>query len=229
MDIAKIAQEKIELMVQEGAIEKMVETNIRKSVESIVNDMFRSYGDWSKKIEEALKQKLEINLDNLDIKSYNAMVVSTIEGCLTDTIAKDSLELVKSKVTAILGIPVQKEWKLSDICKLYWQEVYNKESKILHLKISESEYGSRHIYIGYKDTGRYTNSETTEIRIHVNTKDNTVYAASTQNYGSTNPLKDRVYKGKLEAVLMTLWAHDCVLNIDVEDADDIDIPEEYED
>lgn len=225
MDVAKIAQEKLNSMVEDGTIDKLVTDQVTKAVTNIIGESFGQWGEWGKKLKEVINEKMQINLDTLSIPAYNAMLISTIESHLTDTIAANSIELLKGRIDSILKIPVKKEWKLSDICKMYWME-NKQEDERLYLEVKESEYGSQWIHIGKEDT---TNSYFTknsnpriEVTIGIDTKSKKVWVAKMGNVIG-NPLKDKIYKGKFEATLMTLWTQECILDIDVEDADEIDI------
>jgi hypothetical protein len=227
MDVAKIAQDKLNTMAQDGTIEKMVSEQVTKALSNIIQESFGQWGEWGKTLKQVVNDKIQINLDKLNLPAYNTMVITTIENHLTNTIAEHSLGLLKERMDRILAIPEKKTWKLSEIVKMYWEKEGDNEDYYPWVQVEEQKYGSIWIYIGKKqkstETYSYRKTTETEIKISVNPdKGNKIWYA-----GSTtvpNPLKERVFvgNGNMDALLMTLWAHECILDIDIEDASDID-------
>ena len=227
MDVAKIAQDKLNTMAQDGTIEKMVSEQVTKALSSIIQDLFGQWGEWGETLKQVVNDKIQINLDNLNLSAYNTMVITTIENHLTNTIAEHSLGLLKERMDRILAIPEKKTWKLSEIVKMYWEKEGDNENYYPWIEVAEQQYGSIWIYIGKKNKSSgyssYSKIPDTEIKIAVSPdKNNKVWYAG--NTTMPNPLKERVFVGNsnMDALLMTLWAHECILDIDIENVSDID-------
>lgn len=222
MDIANIAQKHLDSMIENGTIETLVNEQITKSITRIINDAFAEYGDWGKTIKEVITKKMELNLDKLNLHAYNTMVISTIESYLTNTIAENSLEILKNRMNDILKIPEKKEWNLSDIVKLFWKENKGYTSGSPYVKVKK-DYGTIWIDIGL-NTPSYGQ---TCVKIALDEKDNKVWYAG--NPTTPNPLKERTYNSGLESILMNLWVNQCKINIDVRDVDEVELDCDYED
>lgn len=72
-DLQQVAEEKLQLIISNGTVDTIVEKRVTETVKSIVDDMFSNYSEFSKNIKEVLKEKMQVNFDNINIGTYNSM------------------------------------------------------------------------------------------------------------------------------------------------------------
>ena len=60
-----------------------------------MNDALRSYSDFGKKLKKEVETNLAINLEKLDIPSYNQVILNMIQDELDNSIYKEGMETIK--------------------------------------------------------------------------------------------------------------------------------------
>ena len=70
MDLVKLITDKVKDVETSGKLEEIIEKNVLKCREDIVKDFFQRSGEVKKSIEEALKDNLHINSENLNLDRY---------------------------------------------------------------------------------------------------------------------------------------------------------------
>lgn len=61
-------------IVASGAIEKAIQEQIGKCVESAIKDQFSSYGDFNKAVKAKVSELVDVNLAEIDLPSYRDLV-----------------------------------------------------------------------------------------------------------------------------------------------------------
>ena len=114
MDLNKLVNESLAKIEQEGFVQETVEKQLKKTIESIVNDLFRSYSDFGKNLEKEVASQLNVNLKELNLAGYNVMVLNTVKEKLDEAITIQGIEKIKESLNEML-VGVEKEYKLSDL------------------------------------------------------------------------------------------------------------------
>lgn len=231
MELEKIIQEKLNLLIENGSVEALIEKQITSAVSNVLEDLFRSYGDIGKGLKEVLGEKLKISLEDLDIGPWSLMVNNVVERAINGTALEAAKERIQKDVHEVLWIMENKNWKLSEIVTKYLDTL--DESDTPEFEIQESSYGYTYIYIGKKkekskyDTYSSYGPKKVEdgIMLHMD-KENKVFSVS--NRGKV--LDPRVDKpNHWETFLMNLWANNCIIEIDESEARDVIETREYND
>ena len=109
--------EKVEEIESTGKLGEIIEKHAIDCINGVVRDAFQWSGTAKKSIEEALKGKLDINPENLNLLRYQKIVTNIVEEHVNRTIIKDLGDEIKSAVGKITEVIEKKEWKLSEIIK----------------------------------------------------------------------------------------------------------------
>ena len=115
MDLIKLITDKVKEVESSGKLEEIIEKNVLECLNSVVKDSFSWSGEAKKSIEEALKDKLKINPDNLNLSRYQKIVTDIVEKHVNDTVVKNLGDEIKTAVDGITKVIEKKEWKLSEI------------------------------------------------------------------------------------------------------------------
>ena len=115
MDINQEIQKISDSIIAEK-LPSMVESSVTKMLQSVIDELFSSYGPMSKKIKTTIEQKLDINLQQYDLIDYNALVAKTINDNLLQQVnLQPILDLTKN----MLGFVELKTIKLSTIVEMF--------------------------------------------------------------------------------------------------------------
>jgi hypothetical protein len=114
VDLNKMVNDSLAKIQAEGFVEQVVEEQLKKTIKSIVNNVLREYGDFGKNLKEQVESQLNINLDKLDIASYNTMVLNVVKEKLDAAMHLQGVEKIKADMDEMLGT-AKAEYKLSEL------------------------------------------------------------------------------------------------------------------
>ncbi len=216
MEFQKVVQEKVDTLVSSGAVDKIIETHLAKSIDSVIKDILCDYGDFGKQLKAAIGKKLELNLDNLNIESYTAMICRTIEDTLNSTVLQASVSKVQTHVKEVLAVIEKKQWKLSEIIMKYRGSLHV-DRPFVDVEYKEETYGN-YVSLGERQSGgsRFGSGKNLEFTLHLDKKENKIFAVSNRG-GHINPLSDKPHRW--EIFLMQLWVNECTVEIDFDQAE----------
>lgn len=145
MDLNKIVNEAMVSIQQEGIVEKIVKDRLQDTLKKVVDDMFGSYGDFRKQLESEVKNKLNINLDKLDLGGYNLMVLNEVKSSLDRAMQIQGIEKIKEHLDELLT-GAKSEYKLSEIIEKFKEEAnedheYDGEDISFHCEQSRHSRG----------------------------------------------------------------------------------------
>lgn len=151
MDLNKMVMNSLENMQSGGKVQEIVDKHVAKTIESIVDDAFGSWSDFSKNLKKQVEEKLQVNFKKLDLASYNQVVLNIIKGELERSIHEEGAKRIQKSIQEILGTS-KEEYKLSELIK----EIVEQDCELDELDyddrkeitvIVEDKYGLKHIYI----------------------------------------------------------------------------------
>lgn len=212
MDIQKIIEEKLSSAINEK-LDEIVTKNVEKSVESIISDLFGTWGSATKQVKEILEKGLQISLTPAKIESYNVRVTKHIE----DAIGKYLDERVKDKI--MQGIQesasyiTKDNWKMSEIVNEFIESLDDSDYADGYIEptiiIEQSSWGS--IYIGIdKENGKREHD--CEYRLSVN-KDGSVYGFDQRDYANRK-MKHESIHGDFDKLIFSLYANKATIEFD---------------
>lgn len=86
----------------------MVETKVKKMLDDLLDDMFRSYGDIAKSVKEKIVSQLNVNLQEFSLVDYNTFISKAITNALNDQISKEVLKPIDDLVKNLVN-PLKKD------------------------------------------------------------------------------------------------------------------------
>lgn len=78
-EFQKIANDRIQAMVDDGTIQKTIENGIEKAITKAIDGQFDSWGNITKQIKEAMDKGLQVNTDDLPFETYNQQMLILIK------------------------------------------------------------------------------------------------------------------------------------------------------
>lgn len=78
-ELHALVDKKVADLIQSGEIEKSIELGIEKSINESIRRQFESYGNITKQLDKLLDEKLKIDPSQMDIPTYNDVMLKAIE------------------------------------------------------------------------------------------------------------------------------------------------------
>lgn len=102
IDLNKIVNETLANLEKEKFVEKVVKERLEKTITGIVDDVFREYGEFGRKLKDYIEKNLNVNLERLGLEGYNALALAAIKEQLDQTITVQGIEKLKKTTEEIL-------------------------------------------------------------------------------------------------------------------------------
>ena len=161
IDLNKIINEKIIEIEKDGFVEKTIEDNLKKCLESVISDIFSYSGPVRDGIKNHIKENLNVNLDDLNIPQYNTLVVQAVNKKVKEMIEIQGINKLNECIDKML-IDVKEEYTLSEIIEQLKEDDYKEkyeysEDDYLTLIINGDEDGYKRIYLDLEsDKSKYS-------------------------------------------------------------------------
>ena len=116
MDLNLMINDTLAKMKEEGYVEKVVKAQLESTIEGIMSDALRKYSDFGKELEKQVEEQLQVNLKNLDLPSYNQIILNTVNEELERSIHDVGVKKMQENLQKLLGTS-DEEYKLSNLVK----------------------------------------------------------------------------------------------------------------
>lgn len=114
MDLNKLVNENLAKLEANGAVENIITDRLKKTIESIVDDLFSSYSDFGKNLKIEVQSALNVNLKELKLAGYNVMVLNAVKEKLDEVLHIQGVEKIKDSLEQMLS-DIKEEYQLSEL------------------------------------------------------------------------------------------------------------------
>ncbi|QKN84445.1 hypothetical protein MARILYN_37 [Vibrio phage Marilyn] len=104
LDLEKIAIEAVKNTLNSDALKESLEKKIEETITSELQNQFRSYSDFGKAFEKAIKDQMKIDLDNIGFTEYNHYVATTIKQKFSERINKPTENQIENMVNEVMTL-----------------------------------------------------------------------------------------------------------------------------
>jgi len=132
--VQNILEESIKDIVIDGIkkvdIQGIFNTQIESVVKEVARDMFSSYGDFSKSLNEKLKNEIEFNINSVNLPQFGAIATEIVKSNLQgiEKAHKEELEKkIKKEIDIFLGV-TKEPATTNKLLELFYENAYE-ESK----------------------------------------------------------------------------------------------------
>lgn len=151
MDLNKMMNDALAQMKEGNFVEGVVRKRLEKTITEIVDDVFRGYGDFGKKLKEYIEENLNINFNKLGLEGYNGLVLAAVKEQLDKTITVQGIGKIKETMDEMLK-EIKEEYTLSEIIEKLKGESSKEEYEFsydekVELKIEDGGSGYKRIYL----------------------------------------------------------------------------------
>lgn len=132
MDMNAIINSKLAELHTEGYLEKIIKKQLEDTIKDIVEDSLRSWSDFGKGLKEVVKNQLQVNLEQLDLPSYNHVILEVIKTEVEKSVHDVGVAKMTEQLQELLG--TKKEFiNFSELLK----EMVEDECKLNELDYEE--------------------------------------------------------------------------------------------
>lgn len=125
IDLQAMVNTALTNMHQDGSLEKMITAQLEKTVKSVLDDAIGSYSGFGKELKEAVKSTLGINIDRMELPTYNVLVTNIIKDRLDQIVHEEGVEKMKQRLDEMFT-PVKPEVHLSELIE-EWKKALNED------------------------------------------------------------------------------------------------------
>ena len=111
--IQDVVNNKVKTMIEDGTLEKSIETGIENAIKSAIDNQFKSFGNITKAIETCLDEGLKINTKELPFETYNQQMLVAIKTKLGNLFASEASDKFMQEMDKILA-PAPKEMPFNE-------------------------------------------------------------------------------------------------------------------
>lgn len=124
MDLNKMVMDSLAKMESEGKVQAIVEKHVESTVNDVVKDLFGNWSDFSKELKNTAEEALQINFKELNLASYNHLILKVIKDKLDDEITNQGVAQIKNQIEVLLS-DAKREYKLSELVNELAEEIEN--------------------------------------------------------------------------------------------------------
>lgn len=104
-DLKSAVQTAFGNVVSSGAIEAAIEKQLASTIASLIQAELREYSDFGKAIKECVQQAVCVNLDRLDLPSYNELILQIIRRQMDAALQSDVVKQLEDNMAKLLVAP----------------------------------------------------------------------------------------------------------------------------
>lgn len=114
IDLNALVNQSLANIEESGFVKEVIQKRIEKTVTETIDELLRGYSPFGKALKSEIESKLQVNFKELDIASYNQVVLNAVKEKLDQAVYVQGVEQIKASMDAMLS-DIKPEYKLSEI------------------------------------------------------------------------------------------------------------------
>ena len=216
MDIKKVINDKVEELVKDDGIEKLIGEAVEKTIIKAINDTFTGYS-----FEREIEKKLQVDIDFASYKELMLkQMTSVIEEIKDNNLAKECEEKFKAVFTK------NEPFKMSEIFEQFREEHMEEDAyetgEHFGLEIDNDRDHFIHYYFSKdKKSSKYSYENQVDIHLHEDDKGE-IYSLKIDGKDCSDGKWKFINMSKHEQQLLNAYLQKTMIEVDVQDEYDID-------
>lgn len=131
-------------VVASGAIEQAIEKQLAATISSLIQNEMREYSDFGKAIKDRVQQAVCVNLDRMDLPSYNELILQIIRRQVDGVMHSDVAKQIEANMAKLLERPpasIKLEKLVEDFIESHKEDREGQDFTLL----IERKYGSTYV------------------------------------------------------------------------------------
>lgn len=89
-------------VIASGAIEQAIEKQLASTITSLINSELREYSEFGKAIGAKVKESIAVNLDRMDLPSYNDLIIKIVRAQMDGVMQGDAAKQLEANMAKLL-------------------------------------------------------------------------------------------------------------------------------
>jgi hypothetical protein len=157
-DLRELVISAFDKIVEDGLVEKIIQEKIKKTIESILEDLLRDWSSFGKGLKVTLEEKLKIDFRHLNIPEYNLLLSNAIEKMVVENVENESMKFIEGNIKKLLAIE-EKEVNLSEFIQEFKKEfaddARDEDWSEITVIVKGGSTDYRHIYLDQETDKEY--------------------------------------------------------------------------
>jgi hypothetical protein len=207
-ELQEIVNNKVKKMVEDGIIQTKIEESLQGAIEKAIGSQFETWGNVTKQIEEALKNGLKINPDDIPFEAYSEQMLVLVKTKLGQMFKGAAADRFLSEMDKVLD-PAPKEIPIGKFVEKivsFWKTDDPWDADDLDDEATVEFDNDNHIASSFslsmwkqKDSSGYSSrSRSADIQLYIN-KDGEIRINHRQHFNPTCFNQEEAYIFKLYA------------------------------
>ena len=168
LDIETILAEAVKEAISPERIQNQINTHVNNAVENALDKALNRWSPFSKALEEQVKEAMPIG--DYQVPRYHDYIIKAVQESIAESQQEMAQRMVNERIKDLVGGEFPKEMKLSEMLKLFYDEMKPYDGHYNPTIIVEDcgrEYSNRHINIYMdRDSNKSMHSCEFQIRLH---------------------------------------------------------------
>jgi hypothetical protein len=143
-EIQNLINEKFEAMVNDGTIEKVIESKLSSCINDVFESAFRSYGSFTKHFEKQVEASIEQGMFKLELEPYVSTINTFVKQKLASHLEGEALQQIGKSIDSMFN-PVPSEITMQEMVNMvqeaYKDDDYDGNQEHLSMDCEASDYG----------------------------------------------------------------------------------------
>lgn len=147
MELEKLCKDSLDTLVSNGTLKKIVDEQMQKTLESILNEVFGPWSSFHRDLKEKMEKSIKVNLKEMNLKEYNSFIEEQVYSILKEKADLRTNQQLDDTIKDILSVD-KESITLTELIK----EILDEEYEYTDIEDIEYEYASLHIKSNYSDS-----------------------------------------------------------------------------
>jgi hypothetical protein len=223
MDIKKVINDRVEELVKDNGIEKLIGDAVEKTIIKAINDTFTGYS-FENDIEKKLKIEVDACLGDIDFASYKELMLKQMTSVIEEIKDNDLAKNCEEKFKAVFA--KNEPFKLSEIFEQFRKEQMEEDAceteEYFGLEIDKSsDYIIRYYFGESEESHKYKYKNCIAIHLREDDKGE-IFSLKIDGKDCSEGKWKFINMSKYEQQLLNAYLQKTMIDVDVQDEDDVD-------
>ena len=104
-DIKAAIAQASEKVLSSDLIERTIETQLKDTVQQIIQQQFSTRSDFGKALHEKIMNQMRVNLDQITFAEYNQVVMGLVQGAINNAVSDSAKDRFEAELEQMFGAP----------------------------------------------------------------------------------------------------------------------------
>ena len=207
IDFDSIFKEEMATYINEKLRPAMA-AKVEKMMDGVMNEVFKSWGDVADQVKAAIQGGLQISIDRLELKEYNALIAHNIQHEVNKGLSESVTKNISDIVRQLIGAPGKEKISAYDFINLFvtahMEDNHEYSGRFTFHHEHDEHYGWHELWI---DKEEDTDRRSCAVRMLVSGDSGRIFSVSFNDYHAKGDPSNTPPKslGVFQSIVMRLY------------------------